>query len=148
MSGNVKKETDSLQIRKPKYQEHDSIQGVAKRIKRYRPSLSSYSDFEIDATLLLEISRGNEKLVKEVQDFILEQQKEDAAVGGFLAIGVFRICKEDLLSNGKSEWIHVVFDHGLYVTLIACRIGHSDWTYNQSMDKSLLYSMAHMMINQ
>ena len=34
MAGNVKKETDSLQIRKPKYQEHDSIQGIAKRIKK------------------------------------------------------------------------------------------------------------------
>ncbi|MFB5678852.1 hypothetical protein [Paenibacillus terreus] len=140
------KESETLQIRKPKYQEHSAIQGVAKRKEMGKRSiLSSYSDFEIDANLLLEISRGNEKLVNEVQEFIDEHQKEDATVGGFLAIGVFRISKDDVTSNEKSEWIHVVFNHGHGVTLIAGRIGRSDWTHKQYMDKSLLYSMAAMM---
>ncbi len=72
---------------KPKYHEHDFIEGIAKRIKGGNMSiLSSYSYFEIDEQKLLEVSKGNKKLVNEVQEIIAEQQEEGKSVGGFLML--------------------------------------------------------------
>lgn len=110
--------------------------------------MSSYSDFKVDSDLLLKISQGNEKLVAEVQSFIDEKQKEDAQFGGFIAVGVSKISKNDVLTGGRAEWIHVVFDQGHGVTLIAGRVGRPDWTHTQYLDSSLLYSMATMLKNR
>lgn len=138
----------NLQIKQPKYEDREAIKGVVRRtMNRKRSTLSSYSDFVIDGDLLHEISCGNEKLVKETQEFIAEHQKEDAAFGGFLAIGVFRVIKKNISSNDNSDWIHLVFDHGHGVTLIAGRIGHSDRTFKNFMDRSHLFSMANMLKN-
>lgn len=137
-------DSESFKIKKPKYQEHEDVQGVLKRVTNRRRMLSSYSDYVVDENHLLEISEGNQKLVKDVQEFISEHQKEDAAIGGFRAAGVYRVSKNDV-NGGKSDWIHVVFDHGHGVTLISGRIGHPDWASKNFMDVSLLYSMAHML---
>src|SRR5690606_4291117 len=122
-----------------------------KRMKRdykKRSPLSSYDDYEINAERLLEVSKGNEKLVNEVFEMVTSHQKgEEKWTSGFLGIQVFISRKKDTIEGKVSEWIHVVFDHGYAVTLIAGRIGHTDWTYKQYMDKSLLYSMANTMKN-
>lgn len=140
----------TVQIKKPKHQEHEVMPDIAKRIKRdvTRDSFfSSYYKYEIDSDRLLEASNGNEKLVKEVQDMINTRQDEEKFTnGGFWDIQVFYSRRENSLDK-VVLWVHVVFDHGHGVTLIAGRVGSADHTHKEFIDKSFLYSMANMLKN-
>lgn len=138
-----------IKVKKPKYQEHEDIADIAKRLKsdyRKRSVFSSYSDYEINTERLLEVSKGNEKLVDDVLEMISFHQNEEKSTSGFQDIQAFFIRKNDSLGE-TVEWIHVVFDHGYGVTLLAGRVGHADWTFKHFLDKSNIYSMASMMKN-
>jgi hypothetical protein len=116
-----------------------------KRDYKKRSPLSSYYDYEINAERLLDVSKGNKKLVNEVLETVDSHQKDDKWSGGFLGIQTFFIRKNNL--DEITEWVHVVFDHGHGVTLLVGRVGRIDFTYKQFMDKSNIYSMASMIQN-
>lgn len=138
-----------LKLNKPKYEEHEEIPGLFKRLKKdytKQSVLSSYDHYEVDVEQLRSVSKGNEKLINETLEQLMDHQNDERYASGFLGIKVFYSNKVDALGE-KSEWIHVVFNHGHNVTLLAGRLGHPDWTYKQVMNKSTLYSMATMMVN-
>ncbi|GKU79840.1 hypothetical protein [Paenibacillus sp. L3-i20] len=145
----MKSKTESLlRVGKPKNHEHECISDISKlanQDNKKRSIFSQYFDFEINSDRLLEVSKGNKKLVDEVMQLVEEHQKEDRSISGFKSIQTFYITKKDV--DDIQEWIHVVFDHGHGVTLIAGRVGRADHTYKQFMDKSNIYSMANMMQN-
>lgn len=119
--------------------------------KEFLGRIFSPFPFEVNYEKLLEVSGGNQKLVDAVKKYIHEcyfdKEGNPKEYGGFERINIVHSPKrEEIIPDPNTkDWIHIVFDHGYSVHMIAGPIDHDYVIDTFGMNKSFLYSMSKML---
>lgn len=138
------------------FENQEEISGIVTQLKKHHynyPGLSGVFrpyPYEVNYEKLLEVSGGNHSLVDAVKSYInksyFDQDGNPKEYGGFNQVRITLAKKREMMipDQRSRDRIHVIFDNGDSVHLIAGPIG-DDYVFDLGVNKSFLYSMSEML---
>lgn len=139
------------------FENQQEITGIVTQLKKHYYDYKLLSGafqvkpYEVDYDKLLTASGGNQQLVDAVRKYVTEcyfdKEGNPKEYGGFerIRIAHYRKREEAIPDPNSKDWIHVVFDHGYSVKMIAGPIGHDYVLADFGMNKAFLYSLSKML---